>query len=62
MHAGTLVSRETPKDVLAAAAKPLPTIAAMRDMTMYELFCGKHLEDLPSSPNPLKLQPAPSKA
>ena len=43
--AGTLVSRETPKDVLAAAAKPLPTIARMKDMTMFELYCGKHLAD-----------------
>ena len=40
-----LASRETPQDVLAAAARPLPTIAKMKDMTMYELFCGKHLEE-----------------
>ena len=43
--AGVLVSRETPADVLAAAARPLPTIERMRSMSMYDLYCGKHLEE-----------------
>lgn len=39
-------------NVLAAGAKPLPTIARLRDMNMYDLYCGKHLE----------LEPEPSMA
>ena len=53
--AGVLVSRETPVDVLASAAKSTASIARMKHMTMYEIFCGKHLEDDGESP----AQPAP---
>ncbi len=62
--AGVLVSRVTPKDVIAAAAKPLPTIERMKDMTMFELFCGKHLEptgqERPKMENFKYLQQPPS--
>ena len=43
--AGGIVSVPTPTDVLAAAATPPPTIEKMRNMTVYEVMCGKHLEE-----------------
>lgn len=43
--AGVLVSRETPQDVIVSAAKPPPTVARMRAMTMFQLFCGEHLKE-----------------
>ena len=44
-----LVSRETPPDVLAAAARPLPSVDQLRDMSMYDLYCGKHLDQAGSA-------------
>ena len=51
-----MLSVPVPENVLAAAVRPVPTIAQMRGMTIYEIMCGKHerlvaLEEQPQSSN-----------